>query len=321
MARAGNLSDGELRPLPVLPSRIHLAQSRFATLKGGERRELTFDDMKSDDPTRIDEQMVVTVDGQLFYSMLDALPYLVEYPYECTEQTLNRFVSTGILVEPLRRSTRRWRGWRRSWPKRETPLERFDAGRSEPQDGARGDALAARVARRATKTGQTALLRVLDPAVARAQRDDALAKLAQGAAPERRLPLVPGRAAVALHDALPAWAASRAPPSSRSRCPREMVAARLAATSRGEIERDWLPNAIARRLLLGAPDLPQLRRLVVPRLRRGWATPSRPRERTEILDFSFKHWKQHAPQLKLQLALDARSAWTARRTRGWCSTA
>ena len=41
--------------------------------------------------------MVVTLDAQLFYSVLSALPYLVNYPYECTEQTLNRFLSTGIL--------------------------------------------------------------------------------------------------------------------------------------------------------------------------------------------------------------------------------
>src|SRR5664280_3752937 len=57
-----------------------------------------FDDLaKNDDPTRVNEQMVVTVDAQLFYTVLQALPYLVNYPYECTEQTLNRFVSTGIV--------------------------------------------------------------------------------------------------------------------------------------------------------------------------------------------------------------------------------
>ena len=31
-ARAGDFSDGELRPLPVLPGRMHLTQSRFVTL-------------------------------------------------------------------------------------------------------------------------------------------------------------------------------------------------------------------------------------------------------------------------------------------------
>ncbi|MBE0713423.1 MAG: hypothetical protein IH583_13685, partial [Candidatus Aminicenantes bacterium] len=99
VAKSGALSDGELRPLPVLPGRMHLVQSRFATIKEGQPRELRFDDLaKTDDPTRINEQLVVTVDAQLFYGLLEALPYLINYPYECTEQTLNRFLSTGILT-------------------------------------------------------------------------------------------------------------------------------------------------------------------------------------------------------------------------------
>ncbi|MEW5900885.1 MAG: alpha-2-macroglobulin family protein, partial [Acidobacteriota bacterium] len=53
-SRAGAFSDGELRPLPVLPGRMHLVQSRFATLKEGLTRELTFRDLaRADDPTRI----------------------------------------------------------------------------------------------------------------------------------------------------------------------------------------------------------------------------------------------------------------------------
>ena len=97
-ARAGAFSDGELRPLPVLPGRMHLMQSRFVTLHDSDRRELHFADMASgDDPSLINDQLVVTIDAQLFYSVLNALPYLVNYPYECTEQTLNRFLSTGIV--------------------------------------------------------------------------------------------------------------------------------------------------------------------------------------------------------------------------------
>ena len=66
-AVAGDLSDGELRPLPLLPSRLHLAQSRFVALHGVQQREMTFRDLtRTDDPSRIDEQMVVTVDAQLF---------------------------------------------------------------------------------------------------------------------------------------------------------------------------------------------------------------------------------------------------------------
>jgi len=99
VARAEGLSDGELRPVPVLPSRLHLAQSRFATLNDQDRRVLRFADLlEDDDPSRENERLVVTLDGQLFYGVLGALPYLVEYPYQCTEQTLNRFLSTGIVA-------------------------------------------------------------------------------------------------------------------------------------------------------------------------------------------------------------------------------
>ena len=91
-------SDGELRPLPVLPSRLYLSQSRFAVLDRAESRTLRFDDLVADDdPTRDNESLVMTLDGQLLTTVLNALPYLVEYPYSCTEQSLNRFVSTGIV--------------------------------------------------------------------------------------------------------------------------------------------------------------------------------------------------------------------------------
>jgi uncharacterized protein YfaS (alpha-2-macroglobulin family) len=83
---------------------MHLAQSRFATLKDKARRELTFQDMKADDdPSLIHESLVVTLDAQLFYQVLSALPYLVNYPYECTEQTMNRFLSTGIISSVYKR--------------------------------------------------------------------------------------------------------------------------------------------------------------------------------------------------------------------------
>ena len=40
---------------------------------------------------------------QVAWNLLQALPYLVNYPYECTEQTLNRFLSTGIVTSVFER--------------------------------------------------------------------------------------------------------------------------------------------------------------------------------------------------------------------------
>src|SRR3954454_20149821 len=36
-------------------------------------------------------------------AMVDALPYMVEYPYGCTEQTLNRFLPTVVVQRTLQR--------------------------------------------------------------------------------------------------------------------------------------------------------------------------------------------------------------------------
>ena len=141
-AVSGDFSDGELRPVPVLPGRMQLAQSRFVALQEGERRTMTFADMaKTDDASRIDEQLVVTVDAQLFYSVLNALPYLVNYPYECTEQTMNRFVSTGI-VSSLYRDYPAVAKMAEEMSKRDTPLESWAAPDPDAADGARGDAMA-----------------------------------------------------------------------------------------------------------------------------------------------------------------------------------
>ncbi|MCP5534803.1 MAG: alpha-2-macroglobulin [Akkermansiaceae bacterium] len=47
---------------------------------------------RSPDQTRLEVRYSPTIAG----SIVDAIPYLVEYPYGCTEQTLNRFVPTVI---------------------------------------------------------------------------------------------------------------------------------------------------------------------------------------------------------------------------------
>jgi hypothetical protein len=75
----------------VLPSRLHLhlSQSRFAALKGAQSRWLRFEELaQPDDPSRANDLLVVTLDAQLFYGVLGALPYLIHYPYECTEPIL-----------------------------------------------------------------------------------------------------------------------------------------------------------------------------------------------------------------------------------------
>jgi uncharacterized protein YfaS (alpha-2-macroglobulin family) len=96
-AKTGSFTDGELKELNVLPSRVHLIQSKFITLKNKEKRVLEFKDMLSVDKTLVHDSLNVKLDGQLFYSLLSALPYIQKYPYKSSEQLLNSFVTTSIL--------------------------------------------------------------------------------------------------------------------------------------------------------------------------------------------------------------------------------
>ena len=47
----------------------------------------------------------VQVTPSLAVTMLDALPYLIEYPYGCTEQTMSRLMPSVALIPLLHLST------------------------------------------------------------------------------------------------------------------------------------------------------------------------------------------------------------------------
>ncbi len=174
-AEAGDFSDGELRPLPVLPGRMHLLQSRFAALRDADRRELRFADMEAgDDPSLIHDQLVVSIDSQLFYGVLDAMPYLVDYPYECTEQTLNRFLSTGIVTSVFDRFPA-VAAMAEKMATRDTRLEQWDA--DDPNRKLALEETPWLVRSRGGDEDPEELIKVLDPRIAEAQRRSSLAEL------------------------------------------------------------------------------------------------------------------------------------------------
>jgi alpha-2-macroglobulin len=123
--KAGDLTDGERRVIPVLPSRLHLVESKFITLREGETRKVEFDDvLNPKDSTRSNDKLVVTVDAQLLYGVLASMPYIVEYPYECTEQLMNKYVTVGILNKTIKDNPPLEK-LAREFSKRETKYESF----------------------------------------------------------------------------------------------------------------------------------------------------------------------------------------------------
>jgi alpha-2-macroglobulin len=297
-ATSGSFSDGELRPIPILPGRMHLMQSRFVTLKDKSQRVMRFDDLaRSNDPTRINEQMVVTLDAQLFYSVLSALPYLVNYPYECTEQTLNRFVSTGILSSLYQHYPAIERVAKK-FSSRQTQFEQWNA-----PDPNRTMALEEtpwlQMARGGAKDPDN-LINVLDSRIAKVQRESALAKLRQMQTPGGGFSWFPGGPPSPYMTLYLLHGFSKALEFGVP-VPREMILPAWNYVHRNyldEIVRDmtahdrgWEFVTFINYVLSNYPDS-------------SWYQGSfTPEERKTMLDFSLKHWKSHTPYLKGQLAL------------------
>jgi uncharacterized protein YfaS (alpha-2-macroglobulin family) len=96
-AKTATLSDAEERALPILPSRERLIESAFMLMKGTQSKTISIPARA--DPTRISESVVLQLDPQLALSILNTLPFLVEYPYSCVEQTLNKYVPLAVVNE------------------------------------------------------------------------------------------------------------------------------------------------------------------------------------------------------------------------------
>ncbi len=298
IAEAGDFSDGELRPLPVLPSRIHLAQSRFVTLRNKDRRVMRFDDLaqSTEDPTLINEQLVVTVDAQLFYTVLQALPYLVNYPYECTEQTLNRFVSTGI-VSTLYKDYPAIARMAEEFSKRETRYETFDQA-----DPNRRMALEETPWLQMAKGGResgSGLINVLDPKIAKANRDVALAKLRKAQTSLGAFPWFPGGPPSPYMTLYIMHGFAKAMEFGVD-VPEDMV--RRGWSYLAKYYRDRIQDMMARDCCW--EFLTFLNYVASCYQEVSWTgdmlTQS---EREQILAFTFKHWKDHSPYLKGYLAL------------------
>lgn len=95
--RSGAEADAEERDLPLLPARQRLVESVLTALSGDGKKTLKAAKLAQDDPSRQDELLQLQVDPQLALTVLNALPFLVEYPHECVEQTLNRWLPAAVV--------------------------------------------------------------------------------------------------------------------------------------------------------------------------------------------------------------------------------
>lgn len=128
VASTGRLSDGEEGCLPVLARRIFLSQSLPLPIRGPATRQFTFQSLRQagrSDTLRHHGVAVQMVSRPAWYAVL-ALPYLMQFPYDCCEQVFNRLYANALarhiaVQDPeIRAVFDRWR----NTPALDSPLEK-----------------------------------------------------------------------------------------------------------------------------------------------------------------------------------------------------
>lgn len=90
-AQAGNYSDGEEHALAVLSNRTLVTESMPLLVKGNTTQQFSFDKLlHNESETRTQQGITVEFSSNPLWYAIQALPYLMEYPHECAEQTFNR---------------------------------------------------------------------------------------------------------------------------------------------------------------------------------------------------------------------------------------
>lgn len=99
VARGDQHSDAMENSFPVYEHGIEKFVSRSGKLRGSEAAiRLDIPAARKPDSTHF----TVQVAPSMAVTMLDALPYLIDYPYGCTEQTMSRFLPAAITAKTLK---------------------------------------------------------------------------------------------------------------------------------------------------------------------------------------------------------------------------
>ncbi len=97
VAKAGDYSDGEENTLPVITNRMLVTESMPLLLNGDTTQHFTFSKLlNTTSETLTHQDITVEYTANPAWYAVQALPYLIEYPYECAEQTFNRFYANAL---------------------------------------------------------------------------------------------------------------------------------------------------------------------------------------------------------------------------------
>lgn len=116
-AEGNNFTDGEENTLPVLTNRMLVTETLPITVRGGQSKTVVFDNLKnSSSGTLRTERYTLEFTSNPAWYAVQALPYIMEFPHECTEQIFSRLYANTLAssvtqkLPNLRRIYDKWKG-------------------------------------------------------------------------------------------------------------------------------------------------------------------------------------------------------------------
>lgn len=98
VAKAGDFSDGEEAAMPVLTNKILVTETLPLNMRGTGAKNFKFDKLLNSGNSETLQHHSLTIEytsNPAWYAV-QSLPYLMEYPYECAEQTWNRYYANSL---------------------------------------------------------------------------------------------------------------------------------------------------------------------------------------------------------------------------------
>lgn len=117
IAKAGNQTDGEEATLPVLTNRMLVTESLPLWMNGDGSKQFNFTKLLNAEQSEslTHHRFTIEFTSNPVWYAVQALPYLMEYPYECAEQTWNRFYANALashIIQKLPRIQQVMQHWK-----------------------------------------------------------------------------------------------------------------------------------------------------------------------------------------------------------------
>lgn len=98
VARAGDFSDGEENTLPILTNRMLVTESLPLPVGGHSSKSFVFAKLRDSgsSSTIRNHKLTLEYTSNPAWYAVQALPYMMEYPYDCNEQIFSRFYANSL---------------------------------------------------------------------------------------------------------------------------------------------------------------------------------------------------------------------------------